>query len=111
MKVIALLAATAFSAFCHAATANQIKTKVTDTKGTTFVVLVNWETKVVSARLQANPAGLHGNALWQSMQNAVYYGSAAECSMQETGAKRPSPNEVTGSLRCKWFERAPRPQS
>lgn len=111
MKVIALLAASAVSIFSHAATANQIRTKVTDISGTTFIVFVDWDTNIVTARLQANPAGLLGNALWQSLQNAVYYGSAADCSMQESGAKLRGPNEVTGNLHCKWFDKAPRPQS
>lgn len=111
MKVIALIAAGAVCFLGQAAAANPIKTRVANIDGTTFIVSVDWDTNAVSARLGANPAHLTGGALEQSMQNAVYYGSAVDCRMQESGRKRLGQNEIIGALHCPWFGKAPRPQS
>lgn len=111
MKVIALIAAGAVCFLGQVAAANPNTTKVADIKGTTFIVSVDWDTNTVTARLGANPARLSGDALEQSMQNAVYYGSAAGCRMQESGRKSPGQSETIGALHCPWFGREPRQQS
>jgi hypothetical protein len=108
MKIVSLLAAGLFCVFGQTAIAKPLKTKAWDVVGTTFIVSVDWDTNVVSAKLRSNPARLSGQALEQSMQKAVYYGSAVNCRMRATGRKSIGPNEIVGVLHCPWFDKAPR---
>jgi hypothetical protein len=108
MRILSLLAAGSFCVLGHAAVAKPLKTKAWDVVGTTFIVSVDWDTNVVSAKLRSNPAHLSGQALEQSMQMAVYYGSAVNCRMSETSRKSIGRNEIVGVLHCPWFGKAPR---
>jgi hypothetical protein len=104
MKILILLAAASLCLSAQSASAKPSKTKSWDALGTTFVVLVDWDTNSVSANLQANPARLSGDELEQSMQWAVYYSSAVGCRMRETGRKQAGKNVTVGHLHCPWFE-------
>ena len=110
MKITALIAAGAICILGQAVAAKPIRTEIADIRGTRFIVSVNWDTNTVTARLGANPASLSGDALELSMQNAVYYGSAVDCRMQESGRKLLGKNEIIGALHCMWFDREPQSQ-
>ena len=86
------------------ASADPVKTKTWDVLGTTFIVTVDWDTSVVVADLRRNPAGLSGERLEQSMQNAVYYSSAAGCRMNESGRVLTMKSKAVGVLVCPWFK-------
>jgi hypothetical protein len=111
MKTLTLLATISFCVAGHMSIAKPIKTRVWDRLGTTFIVSVDWETNVVSAKLRANPGHLSGDALEQSMQKAVYYGAGVDCQMGETGRKNQGGGEIVGALHCPWSDRAQRPST
>lgn len=105
MKYVSLFLAFGVLSYVQPADAKTIKTLVKDPRGTTFVVMVDWDTKTVTARLRANPAQLTGDALEVSLQNAVYYGSAVNCRMLHSGRKIVGTNNTTGILYCPWFDK------
>jgi hypothetical protein len=100
LKILTLIAAGSFCVASQMCIANPVKMKAWDFVGTKFLVSVDWDANVVSAKLIANPAGLSGDTLEQSMQGAVYYGSEGSCRMSMAGRKRLGPKEVVGRLLC-----------
>lgn len=104
MKVLIALIACFQLLAAGPALAKPLRTKFWDAVGTRFLVSVDWEARLVVARLKANPADLSEAALEHSMQLAVYYGSAAGCQMRKSDRRQNGPDETVGLLDCPWFE-------
>lgn len=100
MKMLTLFAAGTLLLLAQTAAGKPVKTLTQDPRGTSFVVAVDWETRLISVRLRANPARLHGNILEESMQLAVGYSSAIGCQILRSGRQVITPNEIIGVLHC-----------
>lgn len=105
MKTLTLFAVGVLFLFAQSAAAKPVKTLTQDPRGTSFIVTVDWETRMISVKLRANPARLHGATLEESMQLAVGYSSAIGCQILPSGRQVLAANKIVGVLYCPSIDR------
>ena len=101
MKKSSFLACSLVLVVGQAASAKPIKTWTSDPTGTVLIISADLDVGEISVKLRANPARLSGHEMERVMQKAVYY-STSECRIKDAGRKRITPNELVGTLECKW---------
>jgi hypothetical protein len=106
MKIFGVLTALAVTFMGQAVLAKTINTRTTDTNGTSFLISIDWDARVVTARLFMTPSSNSEASQLDALQSAVYYSSAAGCYMRNRQMKiSQGRKEITGALECPWFER------
>jgi hypothetical protein len=102
MKLIVFAILPVLFLSCYSADASPKRGRSWDALGTTFVVSVDWDTRVASADLRRHPANLEGAYLEHSMQKAVFFGSGPGCRMKQRGRVQTTRSKIMGILECSY---------